>query len=171
MRFLLLGIIATLCLSLSTRRTLAELGENWNGPGCQLGAASFVVCSQEPSDPDDPGQCYVSHYADYFPNRIELDLIGICQAAKAALMAPASDRSDALIKVVGRGEQLNAEISSDPADAQGSAGAIESVGHDLQALGGSVTVYSSSESEGDWGDVSDALSNLTTDAQVWGGGL
>jgi hypothetical protein len=140
---------------------------SWNGPACQDGAEKFAACSQEPAVPDDPSPCFESHF-DNAPDPIQIYLIAICQASKAALGASPDAREDALTRVVGLGTELSAEISNDPSDVQNDSDALNSVGHDLEALGSSMITYSSTEDESDWEDVSGNLDNLTVDAQVLG---
>ncbi|MDD2795920.1 hypothetical protein [Acidocella sp.] len=167
-RFLCVLVLASLFWLREFVHPAMAASPDWDGPACSIGAASFVVCSQEPSVPGDMGPCYVSRFANYSPDPVQLDLIAICQAAKRALSATPDQRANALTRVVGLGVEINAEIRDAPSDAENSLDALKSISHDYDALGGSIVVYSSSQSDDDWSDVENNLLDLETDAQVWG---
>jgi hypothetical protein len=173
-------LAAALGLStLTVHAVLAEQGTNWNGPPCRIGAASFKVCSQEPPAPLDPAPCYVSHFANYTPDRIELALIALCQAAKAALVAgsttsmtavPLSQVGPSLLAVKAKAQELLAVIQNDPEDASKHRGKIRSVGRDILDFGNGLSAWAASGSVDEEQQVGRALDNLTLDAWVWGGG-
>ena len=60
---------AAMALIAAPRLGYAAPSVTWNGPACERGAASYKVCSNEPSS---IAPCYTSHLADYTPNPVEL---------------------------------------------------------------------------------------------------
>jgi hypothetical protein len=155
--------------TLGTHVALAGQGTDWNGPPCRFEAATFVACSQEPPVSLDPMPCYVSKLANYVPDRVELGMIALCQAAKAALGAPPDQRSNEVLAVESRGVDLAVAIREDPEDAAQHSDAIHTIGGDLVKLSGRIAAYGLSGSPDEDDPVSNTLLDLTTDAQVWAG--
>ena len=161
--------VALAVWAFGARSALAGQGTGWDGPPCKFEAASFVACSQEPPVSLDPMPCYVSKLADYVPDRVELGMVALCQAAKAALGAPPDRRDSEILVVESRGVDLAATIQDDPQDAAQHADAIHSIGADLLKLGARVAAYGATGSPDDDDPVSNTLLDLTTDASDWAG--
>lgn len=141
----------------------------WRGPPCAVGAAKFVVCSTEPAVPDDPSPCYVSHYANYTPDAIQMDLIRVCQAAKVALRHLNGGLAGAVADLNARMFNLAADVQSYRQAADWHADSVKAVAMDMKKVGAWVIAYSQTRSADDKQNVEDALTDITSDAEVWGG--
>ena len=144
-------------------------GASWRGPGCTVGAATFVVCSTEPGVPDDPSPCYVSHFPNYTPDAIQMDLIGVCQAAKVALAHLDGGLAGAVADLNARMFNLAADVSTYRQEAAWHAGSVKAVAIDMQKVGAWVIAYSQTRSAHDRRHIENALADVTDDAEVWGG--
>jgi hypothetical protein len=138
---------------------------NWHGPPCEWGAASYKVCSPEPSS---IAPCYTSHSADYVPNPVELALINICQRAKAASAAPPKERDHALGLVVNAGLDLKSAVEDYPNFAEDHSDDLKQVTEDLILLGESMIAYARDSSKENWEDIADVLDDLELNATTFG---
>lgn len=139
----------------------------WHGPPCTDVAVNFPVCSIDPPASSAPGPCYVSHDASYIPNDLQLDTIGMCQAAKSAIIASPSTRLSAL-------GGLSGWILRTEAQAQANPSALVTVPQanefpdDINNINADLKIYQTNPTEANWSLLSSDLQKLTQDAQIWG---
>jgi hypothetical protein len=139
----------------------------WDGPSC-FDRYNQDVCSIDPHSDNDTSPCYESANADNGPNLLEVDIIKVCQAAKAATNAQPAARADALQVVVGRVTEMTADINQDTDQANDCADTIKTIGIDMEKLGGSEIAYSGDQTDDGWSNVSDDLDSLIDDSSIMG---
>ena len=154
---------AAMALIAAPRLGYAAPSVTWHGPPCEWGAASYKVCSTEPSK---IVPCYTSKRDDYFPNPVELALIQVCQRAKAALHTPPKERDHALGLVVNAGLKLKSVVEDYPNFAEDNSDSVKQVAEDLILLGESMIAYAGDGSEENWEDIVDVLDDLELNATL-----
>ena len=165
-----IGVVLAVGLGAAPAASAAQ-DPNWRGPPCQVGAARFVTCSNEPFAPDDPMPCYVSKLPAYVPDRIERRMVLLCQAAKAALdpTGASHDRTQKVLIVESRGTDLMLAIQADQADAANHLSSLRATAADLIRLSSRVAAYGPNANNDGDDPVSNTLIDLTNNSSVWAG--
>lgn len=162
-----LAFVAALVVACGIIPAHAQLSSivKWQGK-CPSGSY-FSVCSIDPPAPNASGSCYTSHNQNYIPNDLQLDVIGMCQAAKSATIASHKKRLDAI-------EGLNGWILRTEAQAQANPNALITVPlankfpEDIDNIYADLKIYKSNPTESNWNLLSSDLLQLSQDASIIG---
>ena len=100
---------------------------------------------------------------------MQLDSIGLCQAARQAIIVPPRDRIAALNVVSGWSYKVTAATDADPEDSN-YIPLLSYVRTDLQNLNGDWLIYNSLPTPDHWNAVVNDLINLGTDSEISTGG-
>lgn len=139
----------------------------WDGPPCTLGGVQVPTCSIDPPDPDQnfTSPCYYNQNPGNVPNAVAKASIGICQAARQALLVPPDQRIRALNVIEGWSFKLLAAMEADK-DGAGIPYFIPDVITDLQNLHGDLIIYESYPTPAHWQAITQDLFHLGVDGGV-----
>lgn len=135
-----------------------------DGPPCD----HYAICSIDPPAPAGYtylAPCYISTIANAMTSPTQIGLVGVCQMAKAAAIAPKPDRHKDLIILYGWYEKLQGAIGGDPDDSwvQGN---LKSLNGDWQTMESDKSTYYQDPTSENWIAVQHDLENIVIDTSV-----
>ena len=133
----------------------------WDGPPCQ----GYAICSIDPPAPGFDVPCYTGQSTNATPTKLQMDFIGMCQAARNMLIVPPEDRALALAALTQWVNRLTSTIQ----EASLGISAIPKMPqilNDLFNMGNSLSAYKSNPSTENWNQTDAAIYSLGTDTEI-----